>query len=221
MAKRKQTASRQTIDSTEPEILLRGGDRYTIEDSGSDSKSKVRILIAEKNVAEVVKVDKGLIKNVPDGQYICDNLVYTVEDRKHNLKITWLIELKGSDDEKQARHCIDQIMDTIGYLQDSAGYPQAEKYLKGRDLVFAAIVGAPDKTLPALGSGDIKGLCKKLYQLSGSKPCNMSSLLFYVRLNKGVKKAALSGTYAPYTIQCYTAAGTELTYPDNLLDLLR
>lgn len=150
MAKNNKAEPVQSISSISPGIMLYEGNRYTIEDPESGSRGKVKILIAEKNVAEVVKVDKGLIRNVPKGKFICDNLVYTVKDGKHNLKITWLIELKGSGNEHEAKHCIDQIMDTIGYLRDSAGYPQAEEYLDGRDLVFAAIVGAPDKTLPAL-----------------------------------------------------------------------
>ncbi len=32
-------------------------------------------------------------------------------------------------------------------MQDQAAYPQATKYITNRDFVFAAIAGAPDKTI--------------------------------------------------------------------------
>lgn len=203
-------------------ILLREGQKYTITDKETGSKAMAPIQVAEGNAVEVVKVDKGLIKKLPEGKNICDSLVYTVKDEKHNLNITWLIELKGSDSEKLVKHCVDQIMDTIGFLVDEVNFPTAKKYLKQRDLVFAAIAGAPDKTIPVLSNSDIRGLCRKLQALSlqRKKIKNMSTLFFYIQPDSRVKNVEVRGAQAPYVIRCYNNRGGLITYPDALLKML-
>lgn len=61
------------------------------------------------------------------------------------MKLTWLIELKGTKNTKKVEEAITQIAESIECLNDSVKYPAASKYLKQRDYVFAAVAGAPGK----------------------------------------------------------------------------
>lgn len=203
-------------------ILLHENEKCIIKDVEAGSKGMAPVQLAAGTTAEVVKVDKGLIKKIPEGKFICDSLVYTVKDERHNLNITWLIELKGSDNKKLVKHCVEQITDTIGYLMDEVSYPEAAKYLERRDLVFAAIAGAPDKTIPVLSNNDVRELCRKLQALSIQRKLikNMSSLLFYIQPDMRVKHMEIRGSHAPYTIRCYNNNGGAILYPDALLELL-
>lgn len=203
-------------------VLLCENEKYTIRDEENKSKAMAPIQITAGSTVEVVKVDKGLITKLPEGKFICDSLVYTIKDERHNLNITLLIELKGSDNEKLVKHCVDQIMDTIGYLVDEVSYPAAAKYLKQRDLVFAAIAGAPDKTIPILSNSEIKGLCQRLQALSLKRKSvkNMFSLLFYIQPDARVRNMEIRGGKAPYIIRCYNNTGGAMQYPDVLLNML-
>ena len=129
---------------------LEEGQKGKIEDKEHKSKAFVPIQIDAGNSVEVVQVDGGLITGLPPGEEICDNLVYTIQDTCRNLNITWIIELKGTKNEGEAKHAISQITKSIGYMQDQIAYSHASKYIRNRDYVFAAVAGAPDKTLPAV-----------------------------------------------------------------------
>ncbi len=199
------------------------GEKYKIEDTGHDSKAFVPLQIDVGNSVEVVQVDGGLITGLPEGSFICDNLVYTIKDNYKNLNITWIIELKGTKNEKEAKHTIEQILQSIQYMQDQISYPQAAKYVTNRDFVFAAVAGASDKTLPVLNNDDLKTLCRKLVALSkGRKEIkDMFQLFCYIRPNKRYKKAEIQGNKAPYDICCYSNRDGYIPYPSMLLELLR
>lgn len=202
--------------------ILKPDQKCIIRDGKSHTKAFAPVQIGKQSMAELVNVDGGLIKGLPKDKWICDNLLYTVESESAIGKITWLIELKGTKNEKEVSHAADQIMDTIGYLSDQMGYPGAQKYIEKRDYVFAAIVGAPDKTLPILNDTKIKKLCRKLYGLSGkSNNINdMFCLLFYVRPNKNCTKMKIQKSKPPYEVICYSTKGGYITFPDDLVKML-
>lgn len=202
--------------------VLNSGEKYIIRDLEAGSKAWVPIWIENDNEVEVVSVDKGLITGVPEGKYICDSMVFTVKASEHDFNITWLIELKGSKNLKEAKHSIEQIIDTITYLQDHFTYPKGEKYIKNRDYVFAAIAGAPDKTLPAMNNDDIKKLCRILFNLSGKRKTvkNMFSLFFYIRSNVRCKEACIQGNKPPYDIVCYSTGKSFIRYPSMLMKMI-
>lgn len=139
-----------------------------------------------------------------------------------NLNITWIIELKGTKNKGEADHAIEQIMGSIRHMQNEALYPQASEYIKKRDYVFAAVAGAPDRTLPILNNGDIKKLCQKLRAISGKKTeiKNMFSLFCYIKPNKRCHTAKIRGEAPPYDIECYSSDGSFIPYPSMLLKLL-
>ncbi len=198
------------------------GQRVVIEDIEHKSKAFAPIQIDEGNLVEVVQVDGGLITGLSEGDFICDNLVYTIEDNLMGLNITWLIELKGTKNTKKAAHSIDQILKSIQYMQDQIKYPQAGKYVAKRDFVFAAIAGAPDKTLPALTNKDTNKLCKKLMAISGRRKeiKDMSMLFCYIRPNVRYDKADVRGQKPPYEIVCYNKKEGYIPYPSMLMKLL-
>ncbi len=199
------------------------GEKYKIEDAGHNSKAFVPLQVDAGNSVEVVQVDGGLITGVPKGKFICDNLVYTVKDEYKHLNITWMIELKGTKNEKEAKHTIEQILQSIQYMQDQISYPQAAKYITNRDFVFAAVAGAPDKTFPVLNNDDVKTLCRKLIALSKRRKeiNDMFKLFCYIRPNRRYKKAGIQGNKAPYDIFCYSNKDGFIPYPSMLMELLR
>ncbi len=198
------------------------GLKYVIDDIEHQSKALVPIQIDAGNQVEIVQVDGGLIAGLPEGEVICDNLVYTVKDNCRGLNITWIIELKGTKNPKEARHSIKQIISSIQYFQDQAAYPQAFKYVNNRDYVFAAIAGAPDKTLPVLNNGDLKALCQKLMAISAKRKSikDMFMLFCYIKPNSQCKKAEIRGNKPPYNIYCYKNQGGYISYPSMLMKLL-
>lgn len=107
-------------------------------------------------------------------------------------------------------------------MQDQAAYPQATKYITNRDFVFAAIAGAPDKTLPVLNNEDIKILCKKLKAISGRRKDvkDMFMLFCYIKSNVKYKTAKIKGNRAPYDILCYSKQEGYIPYPSMLMRLL-
>lgn len=111
-----------------------------------------------------------------------------MEESKAGLNITWVIELKVTKNEKEAKHAIEQITKSIQYMQDQASYPKAGKYIKNRDFVFAAVAGAPDKTLPALAQ-------------SGRRVAEKLQINYYHRRNHGKKKRQKSCREAPDKIR--------------------
>lgn len=199
------------------------GQKFVIKDTEHKSKAFVPIQIDSGNTVEVVQVDGGLITGLSEGELVCDNLVYTIKDNGMGLNITWIIELKGTKKEKEAKHAVDQIIKSIQYMQDQISYPQAEKYIANRDFVFAAIAGAPDKTLPLLNNDDIKVLCKKLKTISGRRKDvkDMFMLFCYIRPNERCKGAELRGNKAPYDIMCYNKQDGYIPYPSMLMKLLK
>lgn len=202
--------------------VLKPEEKCVIRDEKSHTKAFVPVQIGKQSVAELVNVDGGLIQGLPQEKWICDNLLYTVESESVIGKITWLIELKGTKNEKEVSHAADQIMDTIGYLLDQIEYPGAQKYIEKRDYVFAAIVGAPDKTLPILNDTKIKNLCRKLYSLSGKRNTinDMTCLFFYVRPNKNCTKLKQQKNKPPYELVCYSTRDGYITFPDDLLKMI-
>lgn len=198
------------------------GQRCVIRDVDHKSRAFVPLQIDKGNQVEVVQVDGGLITGLPEGAPICDSLVYTIKDDSMGLNITWMIELKGTKNEKEAKHAVEQIIKSIQYRQDQISYPQAEKYIRNRDFVFAAVAGAPDKTIPALNNDDIKTLCKKLIAISKRRKDvkDMFMLFFYIRPNGRYKKAERKGNKAPYDILCYNKEDGYIPYPSMLMKLL-
>lgn len=61
----------------------------------------------------MVEIDGGLITGLSEGEYICDNLIYTIKTRTAGLNITWFLELKGTKNEKEVKHAVDQIIKSI------------------------------------------------------------------------------------------------------------
>lgn len=202
--------------------ILPEGQKCVIQDEAHQSKALVPIQIDMGNSVEAVQVDSGLITGLPEGEPICDNLIYTIKDSSMGLNITWIIELKGTKNSKEAKHSIKQIMSSIRYFQDQVTYPQAFKYVNQRDYVFAAVAGAPDKTLPILNSGEIKALYQKLYAVSGKRKNikDMFTLFCYICPNRQCKKAEIRGNKPPYSILCYKNHGGYITYPSMLMKLL-
>lgn len=196
--------------------------RIVITDMEHKSKAFVPLQIDPGNEVEVVEIDGGLITGLSEGEYICDNLVYTIKKNTAGLNITWFLELKGTKNEKEAKHAVDQIIKSIYYMQDQAAYPQATKYITNRDFVFAAIAGAPDKTLPVLNNEDIKILCKKLKAISGRRKDvkDMFMLFCYIKPNVKYKTAKIKGNRAPYDILCYSKQEGYIPYPSMLMRLL-
>lgn len=178
MAKKKKSSQSFIMSCSE-------GQKYVIDDKEHRSKAFVPVQIDAGNSVEIVQADGGLITGLSDGEYICDNLVYTMKDSSMGLNITWMIELKGTKNAKEAKHSIKQIISSIQYFQDQVAYPKAYKYVNNRDYVFAAIAGAPDKTLPVLNNGDIKALCQKLMAISAKRKRvkDMFMLFCYIRPN--------------------------------------
>ncbi len=103
------------------------------------------------------------------------------------------------------------------------GYPNAFKYVNNRDYIFAAIVGAPDKTLPVLNNVEIKTLCQKLMSLSTKRKSvkDLFMLFCYIKPNVQCKKAEVRGIKPPYDILCYKNQGGYITYPSMLMQLLK
>ena len=196
--------------------------KYVIDDIEHQSKALVPIQIDIGNSVEIVQVDGGLITGLPEGEVVCDNLVYTIKDSNMELNITWIIELKGTKNPKEAKHSIKQIISSIQYFQDQVGYPKAFKYVNNRDYVFAAIAGAPDKTLPVLNNGDIKALCQKLMAISIKRKSvkDMFMLFCYIRPNIQCEKVEVRGDKPPYNIYCYKNQGGYIPYSSMLMKLL-
>ncbi len=215
MAKNKRQRKSFITEGTE-------GLKYVIDGIEHQSKALVPIQIDAGNLVEIVQVDGGLIAGLPEGEVIYDNLVYTIKDNCRGLNITWIIELKGTKNPKEARHYIKQIISSIQYFQDQAAYPQAFKYVNNRDYIFAAIAGAPDKTLPVLNNGDLKALCQKLMAISAKRKSvkDMFMLFCYIKPNSQCKKAEIRGNKPPYNIYCYKKQGGYISYPSMLMKLL-
>ena len=105
---------------------LEEGRKLKIDDSAHGSKAFVPIQIDPGNSVEIVQIDGGLITGLPSNKPCADDLIYTIKDTRTNLNITWIIELKGTRNQKEAKHAIKQIMESIGYMQNEVIYPQAE-----------------------------------------------------------------------------------------------
>lgn len=124
---------------------------------------------------------------------------------------------------REVEHAVTQIMESIEYLNDSVKYPKASKFLKQRDYVFAAVAGAPDKTLPITNNDDVKKLCKKLNAMCGKRKeiKNMFSLFCYIKPNKRSGKVVCGGSKPPYEILCNLGKEGYIPYPSMLLHLIK
>ena len=215
MAKKKKSSQSFIMSCSE-------GQKYVIDDKEHRSKAFVPVQIDAGNSVEIVQADGGLITGLSDGEYICDNLVYTMKDSSMGLNITWMIELKGTKNAKEAKHSIKQIISSIQYCQNQLEYPNAFKYVNQRDYIFASVAGAPDKTLPMMNNTEIKTLCKKLLTLGGKRKNvkDMFMLFCYIKPNVQCKKAEVRGNKPPYHILCYKNQGGYITYPSMLMELL-
>lgn len=221
MGKKEQKREKNKVVSSCCTHLV-AGQKYIINDAESGSKALVPVEIDVGYDAEVVQIDKGLIGTLGPGQKICDSLVFSVPCTDSGLKITWIIELKGTKNLQEVQDAIKQIVQSIRYLQDTATYPQAAKYLDKRDYVFVGVAGAPDKTLPILSNEEIKSLCKKLMSLSGKhkEVKNMFSLFCYIRPNKNCKKASKGGGKPPFDVICYSNTNGYIPFPNMLISLM-
>lgn len=209
-------------DTNEISKILQEGDKIVIKDGKSDTKAFVPVQIGQQTVAELVNVDGGLITGLSQNELICDNLLYTLESPSTIGNITWFIELKGTKNEKEVRHAIEQIFETVGYFLDRSAFPMASKYIEKRDYIFAAVADAPDKTLPRLIDPSVRKLCKQLYKLSGKRRNieDMAVLFFYIKPNKNCKKMKLQQNTPPYEIICYSTSEGYITFPEDLLEML-
>lgn len=99
-------------------VLAAEGQRCIIKADTHKSKSFVPVQVDLGNEIEVVQVDGGLISGLSEGEVICDNLIYTIKDKYNGLNITWIIELKGTKNQKEAKHAVEQIIKSIQYMQD-------------------------------------------------------------------------------------------------------
>ena len=124
------------------------GQKFVIKDTEHKSKAFVPIQIDSGNTVEVVQVDGGLITGLSEGELVCDNLVYTIKDNGMGLNITWIIELKGTKKEKEAKHAVDQIIKSIQYMQDQISYPQAENILQTEILCLPRLLVLQIKRFP-------------------------------------------------------------------------
>lgn len=108
-------------------------------------------------------------------------------------------------------------------MNDSVKYPAASKYLKQRDYVFAAVAGAPDKTLPVINNDEVKELCRRLNAMCERRKeiKNMFALFCYIKPNKGNGKVVCSGKRPPYEILCNAGKDGYIPYPSMLLRLLK
>lgn len=203
--------------------IVKSGEKHIINDILTGSKAFVPVQMDAGYEAEIVQVDGKLITGLPDGRHVCDSLVFSLDSEVQNIRITWLIELKGTKNEHEAKHAITQIEESIEYLNDSVRYPVATKYLKQRDYVFAAVAGAPDKTLPIMNNNDIKSLCKRLNALSGRRKQikDMFMLFCYIKPNRNCNNALLHGDRPPYNIYCHSNKNGYISYPSMLLKLLK
>ncbi len=196
--------------------IVNTGEKYVIRDTEAGSKAWVPIVIDEGVQVEVVQVDKGLINYLPKGEEICDNLVFTLQNSK-GPQITWIIELKGSKNPKEAKHAISQIEESIQHLQNEELCPSGMKYIEKRDYVMAAIVGAPKKTIPIMNDDEIKSLCRKLRRMSGKRVRDMFSLFCQIRLADTCKTVQRRGDRPPYEYTCYNKTGTYINFPSELM----
>ncbi|MBO5352078.1 MAG: hypothetical protein J6A77_02145 [Lachnospiraceae bacterium] len=203
--------------------ILQQEEKLLINDKETGSKAIVPIQVDKNHLVEVVQIDGGLITGLPERKAICDNLIFSLETQVQSLRITWLIELKGTQKSSEVQHAVTQIIESIEYLNDSVKYPEASKYLKQRDYVFAAVAGAPDKTLPIINNDEIKALCKKLNRMCGKRKeiKNMFSLFCYIKPNKNYNKAVCRGSKPPYEILCSSGKSGYIPYPSMLLELLK
>lgn len=203
--------------------VLTSGERYLIEDREHGSSAFVPILLDKGIEAEVIQLDQGLLNDLQPGERVCDSLLFSKSDCVHGLKITWFIELKGTKNEKEAKEALEQISKTINHLNQSVQQQEANQYVKNRDYVFAAVAGAPDKTLPVMNNDDLKGLCRKLYSMSTKKKAvkDMFMLFCYIRPNRNYSRVKRSGLKPPYDIQCYSSKEGYIPYPSMLLELLK
>lgn len=203
-------------------VMLAEKETYKIEDAEHKSKAFVPIRMDAGVSVEVVQVDGGLITGLSKGEHVCDNLIYTIEDHGTGLDITWIVELKGTKNEKETKAAVRQIMESIRYMQDQIRYPDAAKYITNRDYVFAAIAGAPDKTLPVLNNENIKMLCRKLREKSKLRKNVKDMFVFfcYIRPDSRIKKAELRGKRPPYEIWCYHHQDGYISYPSMLMKII-
>ena len=209
-------------DTNEISKVLQEGDKIVIKDDKANTKAFVPIQIGQQTGADMVNIDGGLITGLSQNELICDNLLYTLESPSTIGNITWFIELKGTKNEKEVRHAIEQIWDTVGYFLDQGTFPMANKYIQKRDYIFAAVAGAPDKTLPRLIDPNIKKLCKQLYKLSGKRGTirDMAALFFYIKPDKNCRKMKLQQNTPPFEIICYSTSEGYITFPHDLMKIL-
>lgn len=210
-------------DTNEISKVLQEGDKIVIKDDKANTKAFVPIQIGQQTVAEMVHIDGGLITGLSQNELICDNLLYTLESPSTIGNITWFIELKGTKNEREVRHAIEQIWETVGYFLDQGTFPMTNKYIQKRDYIFAAVAGAPDKTLPRLIDPNIRKLCKQLYKLSGKRGTinDMAVLFFYIKPDKNCRKMKLQQNTPPFEIICYSTSEGYITFPHDLMKILK
>ncbi len=221
MAKDKNRSKGQKeTGKTQIAIQYQGSCPVKIEDAESGSKAFMPVELSDGWQMDVVKLDKGVIQDLKEGEEISD-ILFSVFQDKREVRITCLAELKGSGQEHKANKAVSQMEKTATYLTETEKYPFLSEYL-APNYMMAAIVGAPDKKIPKCTVQKDNNLCKWLFRMSKQQAHikNMKGLLFYVQLNKEAKCCQLSGNTAPYTVSCHASNGKRIPVPQALEELL-
>ena len=169
---------------------------------------------------EVIKVDGGILKNTKENERACDYMLVSKKEEKNakvvserNLsKVVCMIELKGTNREKEISHAYDQISQTIDRLP--------EKYINNQEYLVATIAGAQDKTLPSMITKEKRELCKKLSVKCKNKVKNIEKLVFYIQPNIRTKKACVNKKKKPFVIECHSKNGAYIPVPELLLEMI-
>ena len=198
------------IEENENTIFLRTGERFVVKDRESGSRAIMPIIVDDEYKVGVVKVDNGIINNVKNRERACD---YMLISEGKSEKIVCMIELKGTDSEKEISHAYNQISQSIDRV--------SEIYLKESDYVIATIAGAQDKTLPSMITKEKRNLCKKLFSRSKIKVKDMDKLVFYVQPDVRTKKAYINKNKRPRVIECHSKNGADIPVPTMLLEALK
>ena len=185
--------------------------------SDMESGSRAVLPLALESKCKIIKADDGDVLFWPEGKFACD---YVIGEDTDSHGVCAFVELKDTGRGDQVKKAAIQIMDTMEIL----GYPENAKHqsiAEKRDFVFAAIAGAPDKTLPRLVDHDMKSLAKKLYDRSGVKVTNMSNLIFEVQPGNNCKEARIKGVDGHFRVECGLKKGAEIPFPKLFEQILK
>lgn len=217
---KKMSKEQKKTEKTQIPMCYQGPCPVKIEDAESGSKAFMPVELSDGWQMDVVKLDKGVIQDLKEGEEVSD-ILFSVFQEGRKVHITCLAELKGSGQEHKANKAVSQMEKTATYLTETEKYLSLSEYL-APNYMMAAIVGAPDKKIPKCTSRKDSNLYKWLFRMSKQRGHikNMEGLLFYVQLNKEAKCCQLLGNTAPYTVSCHASNGKRIPVPQALEELL-